>query len=236
MNNTHTYLSLILLWTLGDPVSFAAPMPPAFEATYLITRDGKPTAEQHTKLTQQNAAQYQLTDITKGTHGLASFTGFKRSEHTTFELQAQSIQVNQHQMQQKVAFKKKKFSFRTDAETGQISGHYKDDFVLQAEVHPISPHLLPIWLSTLVCGTTTEFTVPVLKSDHVKYYQFKTEPQADNTTLVTRIYPANSDRSTQMWFDQDNHCLPVKTQHREGDDPLIETTLKAFNLTNHSKP
>lgn len=236
MKLKHNNLTLMVLLIAVTSSSDATQLPPTFEATYLITRDGKPTAEQHTKLAQNNSAQYHLTDITKGTHGLASFTGFKRSESTTFELLDEAIKVNQHQMQQKVAFKKKRFSFRTDATTGQINGHYKDDFILEADVRPISPHLLPIWLSTLVCGTNTELTVPVLKSNHIKYYQFKTEPQADDTTLVTRIYPANSDRSTQMWFDQNNHCLPIKTQHQEGDDPLIETTLKAFKFTPLSKP
>ena len=223
-------LGLLVISSLAQSSSIAVDELLSYDATYTITRDNKPTAEQHTKLTRQANNQYTLKDTTKGTHGLASFTGFERQEKSTFMLSGENILVSQHNMKQEVAFSKKTFRFNTDPQSNTITGKHKKPFNLTTDLNPISTHLLPIWLSAKVCNGETSITLPVLKSNHIKTYHFNVVLDQQNLIRAERIYPPTSEKSTQIWFDINRQCLPIKTLHKDGNEPVIETKLKSFTL------
>lgn len=196
---------------------------PDYEATYTITRGGKPSAVQITRFSTQ-ASSFQLTDQTKGTHGLASMTGFNRTETTEFSIEKLNIKEIKHLMNQKVAFSKKSFQF--EKQKNIITGKGKNKFTVSAESNPISAHLLPIWLSSLACSGETQIEIPVIKSKNIKYYQFKVFDESNQYYRVERQFPKNKKRSTKIWLDKNQGCFPTKTRHQEKDEPIITTQLK----------
>ncbi|MCX7554999.1 hypothetical protein OS175_14070 [Marinicella sp. S1101] len=201
-----------------------------FKATYSISRDDKPTAQQTTTLSINDNNQYTLKDITKGTNGLASLTGFNRQETTEFNLANEQIIDITHRMKQKVAFAKK--SYRFESKLNTISGKGKKPFTFNSTTKPISAHMLPLWISALVCQGQRFIEIDVLKSSQPKAYQFRVFDQDESLFRVERQYPASRQRSTHIWLDKNRHCFPVRTLHQVNGEPDIETKLKTvtFNL------
>ena len=225
-------IKLLLLLSTTNAQVFAADLLPPFKATYEITRDGNLTAEQTSTLAHQADGQMLLKDVTKGTHGLASFTGFERTESTTFKADDSHLKVQSHQMKQSVAFSKRSFQFALDPSQNKINGKDKKPFVIAADSNPLSAHLMPIWISALVCAGETEFKLAVLKSKRLKTYEFKAYKESESVIRVERIYGPDTDRSTQTWFDLNNHCLPIKSKHRNADKPVIATRLIKHQFLN----
>jgi hypothetical protein len=197
-------------------------------------------AEQTTTLQTIAPNQYTLKDITKGTRGLASLTGFEREEVSKFQYADEQIIAIEHEMQQKVAFKNKTYRFKALADTTNITGHDKQSFSLTSTLKPISSHMLPLWLSTQVCNETKQtkkkISVAVLKSKRIKTYEFNVFDEAPLLTRIDRIYPPGVNRNSQIWLDKNNHCLPIKTRHQEDDEPVIETKLLTHHLIDSEKP
>ncbi|WP_223788970.1 hypothetical protein [Marinicella meishanensis] len=227
--NRHWLLVTALL-LLAGPLWAQHNKPAGYQAKYQILRGGKPTAQQVTELTISNN-RYTLKDHTEGTHGLASMTGFERTESTQFTLQGLAILTIEHRMKQTVAFSKKAYQFRAEPGSTTIRGqHKKKPFQVTAEVRPVSAHMMPWWLGHQVCNGLLPKAVTVLKSKQLRTYHFQIVEEADGLVRMDRIYPAGTDKSTSTWLDTKQHCLPVKTRHREGDDPVIETVLQSHQF------
>lgn len=209
----------------------ALKLPNTFEATYTISRDGKPAAQQITTFSKINNNQYLLTDQTKGTHGLASMTGFKRNESTQFETNVSRITSIDHKMQQKVVFSKKSHRFKSDGNV--ITGKAKKPFKFETNNKPISTHMLPLWLSMMTCQGKKNITLEVLKSEQIKTYQFKVYEEPDHYR-VERQYPKGKQRSTSTWLDKSRQCFPVRTVHQEKSEPIVETKLAHLKFDSFS--
>lgn len=216
---------LLLCWLA--PVHAVENLSP-YVATYSISRDNKPTAQQTTTLSINENSQFTLKDITKGTNGMASLTGFNRQETTQFNLTNEQIIDISHRMKQKVAFSKKSYRFESIQNT--ISGKGKKPFTFNSAIKPISAHMLPLWISTLACQGQRYIEVDVLKSSQPKSYQFRVFDQDESLFRVERQYPASRQRSTQIWLDKKRHCFPVRTLHQVNGEPDIETKLKTVTF------
>lgn len=214
---------------LVSPYVTATTFPVNYQATYEVSRGGKVLAEQTTTFESVTPNQYTLTDITQGTRGLASFTGFKRSETTHFEFNHDQIITIEHSMRQKVAFKNKYYQFKLQKNNTTITGKSKQAFTIETALKPISSHMLPLWIGSQVCQESSPLTeltnVPVLKSKLIKNYDFTVIDEGNHLYRVERIYPAETQRSSQIWLDKSQNCLPVKTHHKEAEKPAIETKL-----------
>ncbi len=218
-------LTLTISLTLLLTAASAMQLPSSFEATYLVTRGGKPTGEQQTQFKHEPNHQFSLSDVTRGTHGLASFSGFKRTEKTRFSFSNNQITAISHDMQQKVAFSRKSYQFSARQDEPMIQGQAKKPFLIQSNIKPISSHLLPVWLSAQACNGVSHISIPVLKSDSIKTYEFKVQPDDAGLYRADRVYPPNSKKSSQIWFDKHLSCFPIKAKHQNEDDPAIETNL-----------
>lgn len=227
-------LSIISLLCCGL-LNFAAAdqhlQPTGYVAQYQILRDGKPTAQQTTEFQVLGDQQFRLIDRTKGTHGLASMTGFERNESTQFKLHGSTLMATEHHMKQEVAFSKRQFQFEAPEGTSHISGkHKKESFQISSTQRPISAHMIPWWLGHQWCQGKSVNSVMVLKSKQLKTYHFSATVESANLVRLDRVYPDDTEKSTSTWLDTSRQCLPVKTRHQEGNDPVIETVLKSHQL------
>ncbi len=201
-----------------------------FSAQYDVLRNGKVMAKQTTSLKKIAPNQYLLNDNTTGTHGMASFTGFQRAEGSHFVTEKSLWTVQKHNMRQKVAFSKRTYEFSQNNDIKQIEGKHKNQsFVINHySDQPISSHMLPLRIAFLTChqGLST-FEVSTLKSKKINRYRF-TVSKDKELFKISRQYPESSPKSSDIWLDPNQNCLPIKTKHHDGED-LIETQLKKLN-------
>ncbi|MCB1584266.1 MAG: hypothetical protein R3E90_14320 [Marinicella sp.] len=223
-------MKLLIIYSLliVSSFSFAVELRP-YEATYSITRDGKKTGEQITRLTRTGKDSWRIEDHIAGTNGLASFIGFNRTEITDFTQERGQFQTTKHTMQQEAAFSKKQYQFTWNEVLNQFEIQYKDQKVSYTPKNEtiISTQLMPLLLSLAACEQQQKLELNVLKNKQPRTYHFIIEKQPQNT--AKRIYEENINKSTQMWFDDKRQCLSVKQIHKDNDEPVIETQLIDFN-------
>lgn len=200
--------------------------PKAFTATYDVYEDGSVKAALTSRLKKTGDNQYQLTDITKGTAGLASLLNFKRIELTDFIYHNKTPEIIRHSMDQKVAFKKKHYEFNHQPGESSYQGiDHKKPFQLNSQQPLFSNQLLSWQLSQQVCHkpkTTMQWSV--LKSKQAKPYYFKIIAVDNNKTLVHRQYQNRSDKSTAIWIN--THKCYIEEIIYQKDQKVVRTVLK----------
>ncbi len=196
-----------------------------FIADYEVYQDGKKSGLSSTEL-KRDGQLYSLTDKTNGTHGMASFLGFKRFEQTTFYFDNEQFMPQTYQMNQKIAFNKRQSSFAVSSDSDVINGKYKGKNWQMTRPETFSTtNLTSLQLSSDICaGKTNNLSYPILKNGKIKNYRFVITDQVDNIIEIDRVH-SKSTRVTKTWLDKNQNCLPIRTFHLEEDKDPIETKL-----------
>ncbi len=197
-----------------------------FKAEYKVFKDGKEIGTSSIELTKEEPF-YKIIDKTNGTHGMASLLGFKRIEETLFTNSGNQFHPDFYKMKQKVAFNKRQSDYQVDNETQMVYGKHKgDDWQIKTPSSFLTPNLVSLKLFQDICsGKTDNLNYKVLKRGEVVDYKFKITSKKDNIIEVDKIHSKPS-RVTKTWLDNSQHCLPVRTYHKEGDDDALETKIK----------
>ena len=204
-----------------------------FKAEYTVYKDGKKIGLSSIELAQE-APFYTFTDKTNGTHGMASFLGFKRVEETLFTESNNQFLPESYKMEQKVAFNKRHSEYQVDKENMIVYGNSTKGNDWQSEVPPVfsTPNLVSLNLFQDICaGKTSNLNYLVLKDGVVKNYNFKITSQVNGIIEIDKIHTKPS-RITKTWLDKSQKCLPIRTYHIEEDEEPLET--KLIKLTVHS--
>ena len=196
-----------------------------FKAAYKVFKDGKEIGYNTLQLSQQGA-DFVMSDKTDGTHGMASFLGFKRSEETVFSDVDGVFHPKSYKMTQKVAFNKRTSEYQVDTETKTIQGTTKDiQWQLEIPKDAYStPNLVSLNLANDICDGKTDLSYPILKNGEISSYQFKIIREENGIVEIDRVHSKPS-RTTKTWLDKTRQCLPVRTYHKEEDEDAVETKL-----------
>jgi len=202
-----------------------------FKAEYTVFKDGKKIGQSSTELSM-DAPLYVLTDKTNGTHGLASFLGFKRNEKTLFTENNGVLMPESYQMDQKVAFKKHQSNYQIDIESKMAHGKHKgNDWQVAIPDVFTTPNLVILNLSQDICsGITTGLNYTIIKDGKIKNYKFTITSEKEGIIEIDKVH-SKPLRVTKTWLDKGQHCLPIKTYHiEEGEEPLETKLIKiTFN-------
>ncbi len=222
-------IKILLILTLSVTNAYALDL---FKADYTVFKDGKQIGNSSIELSK-DAPFYTITDKTKGTHGMASLLGFKRSEITLFTEQNGDFIPESYQMKQKVAFNKRASEYQVDHENNQVYGSYKGDgWKLEVTDNFLTPNLVSLRLFNDVCeGKRSGLDYQVLKKGKIQPYRFVITSQKDNIVEVDKIH-SKSSRITKMWLDINKQCLPIRTYHIEKGEDSLETKLVQLTIEN----
>jgi len=206
-----------------------------FKADYTVYKDGKEIGSSSIELTH-DAPYYKITDKSSGTHGMASFLGFKRSEVTLFTENNSHFFPESYKMNQKVAFNKRNSEYHVDVKEHKAYGKYKgNEWQSPVPAEFSTPNLVSLNLFQDICtGKTQDLNYTVLKKGKLQTYQFKITSQKNGVIEVDKIH-SKPTRITKTWLDSKHQCIPIKTYHvEEGEDPLESklVQLKIENLNN----
>ena len=196
-----------------------------FKAEYIVFKDGKQIGDSSIILSKDEPF-YTITDKTNGTHGMASFLGFKRSETTLFTEKNDAFIPESYQMNQKVAFNKRQSEYQIDHDQQLVVGNYKgDDWQLNTTEPFLTPNLVSLKLFKDICtGKKNNLSYQVLKKGKLQTYNFAITSQKDNIIEVDKIH-SKPTRITKLWLDTNKQCLPVSTYHIEEEEDALETKL-----------
>ncbi len=211
-----------------------------FKAEYKVYKDGKIIGTSSIELAPvdnsqnkslDNSALYKIIDTTKGTHGMASFLGFKRSEETIFNDNNSHFIPQSYEMKQKVAFKKRQSKYKVDINNNTAKGNYKGD-KWENKVPKVftTPNLVSLALSRDICaGKMDNLNYKVLKKGTIQDYQFKITSEKDGIIEVDKVHSKPS-RITKTWLDTNQQCIPVRTYHKEKDEDALESKLEKLSF------
>lgn len=219
--------TLISTLTACSFFSLAAQASPAtFTATYDVYEDGAVKATQTSTLKTVGENRYQLTDTTEGTAGLASLLNFKRTEKTNFTHQNNLTEVIHHTMQQKVAFKTKRYEFSHHPGDSSYQGMDDDERFELISHQPLLSNQLMSWkMAQQVCHSPkNQMQWQVLNSQQPKLYSFQVIAVDNNRTLVHRQYQNRPDKSTAIWIN--NHECYIEEIIYQKDDKIVRTVIK----------
>lgn len=214
-----------LLLTLLFVSTFTVQALDLFKAEYDVYKGGKKIGLSSIELTS-DAPFYSLANKTNGTHGMASFLGFKRTESTLFTYNDDQFQIESYQMKQKVAFNKRQSEYQIDKQSKMVYGNHKGkDWQSKTPTVFSTPNLVSLNLSQDICkDKKLGLDYQVLKDAKIKGYNFKIVSEKNGVIEIDRIHSKPS-RITKTWLDTNQQCLPVRTYHIEdGEDP-VETKL-----------
>lgn len=196
-----------------------------FEAEYEVFRDDKILGSSSVKLSKSD--NYTLSDITKGTHGLASILGFSRFEETQFSHSGELFNPINYQMKQKVAFRKRQSNYKIF--DGKITGKSKGGNweLNKPETFFSTPNLVKLNLAADVCnGKIDNLVYPVIDKAKVKNMTFILDSVKENIYELS-IQHNKDTRSTKLWLDKNKNCLSVRTIHIEKGEKM-ETKLISY--------
>jgi hypothetical protein len=200
--------------------------PKPYKATYDVYEDGTVKAILTSRLKKTGANQFQLTDLTEGTAGLASLLNFKRIEQTDFIFHNNLPEAIYHSMHQKVAFKSNHYEFKHQpGETGYKGIDHKKPFQLNSQQPLFSNQLMSWQLAQQVCqDPKNNMQWPVLNAQQAKLYFFKISAVDNNRSLVHRQYQNRSDKSTAIWINT-QECYIEEIIYQK-DQKVVRTVLK----------
>jgi len=213
------------------PASLRAPKP--FEARYRIYKDGDEMGESVVKLLHDQN-HWRLDSVVRGTHGLASLLGFKRSETTVFDWKYQPPDdlwlPLSYRFSQKIAFKKKTSQFQYAPKTGLATGK-SGSKTWQLPVKPpfISPSLVILTLAKDLCDGQQDMRYRVLDKGKIKDYHFTVVGTENGLIKVTKEH-GSPERITESWHDPQRQCLNVRSRHKEPGDDWLETVLVSTTI------
>jgi hypothetical protein len=201
-----------------------------FKAEYTVYKDGKKIGISSTELTAKEPF-YTLTDKTNGTHGMASFLGFKRTESTLFTEYNGQFLPESYQMKQKVAFKKRQSSFEIDRTNNMAYGSHKGkEWQKQVPAVFTTANLVALNLSQDVCqGKTDDLNYTIVKDGKVKQYQFVITEVKGDIVEIDKLHSKPA-RVTKTWLDKNQNCLPIRTYHIEEGKEALETKLLKLTI------
>ncbi len=212
---------LVLLITLSSQANALD----LFKAEYIVFKDNKQIGTSYSELSKDELL-YTIIDKTNGTHGMASFLGFKRTEESTFTYENNIFIPASYDMKQKVAFKKRHASYIVDQEKGMVYGNSKNqDWQNKTPTSFFTPNMASLKLFADICTKKkNNLTYNVLKNDKLKTYSFQITSINKNIIEVDKLH-SNPNTITKTWLDTNQNCLPIRTYHKEKNEDVLETKL-----------
>ena len=217
---------LALALALPAAAAFAADVPQSFTATYQVLKDGGPLGEATITLKPAGGGQFEYSNQTKGTSGLAAMLGANVAETSRFTWVGQVPQAVSYHYQLDAAVKSKTRDLTVQGGTVQVQDN-KKSFSYAAVPGMVERNTLPLALGLALRSGQQQLTIPVAVKQAVENQQFKvsgtekiTVPAGSFDAL--RVDRTDADRGFNAWYVPAKFPVPVKLAQKDGGDLTME--------------
>jgi hypothetical protein len=206
--------------------AFAADVPQSFTATYHVLQGGDPLGDATITLKSVGNGQFEYSNQTKGTGGLAAAVGANVSEVSRFAWSGKVPAAISYHYQLDSSFKSKTRDLTIQGNTVQVQDT-KKSFSYAAVPNMVERNTLPLALGVALAAGQQQVTFPVAVKQAVENQSFKVSGKEKITVPAGSFEAQRVDRSDQAatfsaWYVPAKYPVPVKLAQKDGGDLTLE--------------
>lgn len=205
-----------------------ATTPAPFTATYQVLQGGQVIGEAALSLKPAANGEWEYSNQTRGTGGIAAALGANSSETTRFRWNNGTPETVAYDYRMNAAIKSKQRTTRVDWNTGQVSV----DDGKGAETYPAAPGLVdrntaPYAIGLALHDGKPAITLPVAVKRNVENQQFKVAGSDDvkvpaGSFKAQRVERTDKDQSFSAWYVPQKYPVPVKLTQSDGGNLTLQ--------------
>lgn len=216
-----------LVLAVSATTAFAAAAPAPFTATYQVLQGGQVIGEATVSL-KSAGNEWEYSNQTRGTGGLAAALGASSSETTRFRWNNGTPETVAYDYRMNAAIKSKQRTTRVDWNANQVSV----DDGKGAETYAAAPGLVdrntaPYAIGLALHDGKQTVTLPVAVKRNVENQQFKVAGN-DNVKVpagsfnAQRVERTDKDQSFSAWYVPQKYLVPVKLTQSDGGNLTLQ--------------
>lgn len=212
---------------LALPVAaFAADVPQSFTATYHVLQGGDPLGDATIVLKPVGNGQFEYSNASRGTAGLAAALGANSTETSRFTWSGKVPQVVSYHYQLDASFKQKTRNLTVQGSTVQVQDNSKS-YTYAAVPNMVERNTLPLAIGVALRGGAQQVALPVAVKQSVENQSFKVSGKEKVTVPAgafdaVRVERADQASSFTAWYVPAKFPIPVKLAQKEGGDLTLE--------------
>jgi hypothetical protein len=207
--------------------AFAASAPSPFTAKYQVLQGGQVIGEATVSL-KPAGSEWEYSNQTRGTAGLAAALGANSSETTRFRWNHGAPETVTYDYRMDAAIKSKQRATRVDWNAGQVSV----DDGKGPETYAAAPGLVdrntaPYAIGLALHDGKQAVTLPVAVKRNVENQQYKVAGSDDvqvpaGRFKAQRVERTDNDKSFSAWYVPQKYPVPVKLAQSEGGNLTLQ--------------
>jgi hypothetical protein len=217
-----------LALVVSTSAAFAAPPPRAFTATYQVSRDGEAMGQATITLKSLGNGEYEFSNQTKGTSGMAAMLGANSSEVTRFRWNNDTPETESYEYRMTAAIKNKQRHMLVDRSTQQVSIDEGKGVTHYASAPGmVDRNTMSFALGLALQDGKQSVTLPVGVKQRVESQQFKVQGTEAvkvpaGNFQAQHIVRTDSNKSFDAWYVPKQFPLPVKMAQTDGGDLTLQ--------------
>ena len=220
------------------PFAAQAALPPPYNATYEVRRNGEPTGTASVVFRALANGRHELRSHTVGSEGLAAIAGVDLDERSILRVVGGAPETVAYSYRQKVAWKSKARDISVDAGARRITSTDKD----KTFSPPYMPGVLDrnaitvALMADIAAGKPGDLQYLVPNKDELETFTYRSAGQEQVQTAigsqrvirVERIRDSGNGRTTTLWLGADRNFVPLRMLQREPDGSTIEMRITSL--------
>jgi len=221
---TTTLLRAGFALALALPVAaIAANAPQPFTATYNVLKGDSPLGTATIKLASQGGGQFEYTNKSQGTSGLAALLSVSETSRFTWAGNVPQLVSYKYAME---GFKPKTRDVTVQGATVQVQDNTKS-YSYPAQPGMVDRNTLPLALGAALGAGKKDITIPVAVKQAVESQQFKAAGSekvkvAAGTFNAVRVDRVDENKGFTAWYVPAKYPVPVKLAQTDGGDLTLE--------------
>jgi hypothetical protein len=217
---------LALALALPAAAAIAADVPQSFTATYHVLQGGSPLGDATLTLKPVGNGQFEYTNKSQGTSGLAAALGASVSETSRFTWVGKVPQTVSYKYELASALKPKTRELTVTGQTVQVRDNSKS-YSYPAQPGMVDRNALPLALGVALRGGAKEASFPVAVKQAIENQSFKVSANEKVTVPAgtfqsVRVDRIDQDRGFNAWYVPAKYPVPVKLAQKDGGDLTLE--------------
>jgi hypothetical protein len=215
-------LGLGLLVAAGTAAAASATAPEAFVAKYEVLKDGSPLGEATLSLKAMGNNEFEYSNKTKGTSGLAAMLGANVDHSSRFRWTGTVPEALTYDYRMQASIKSNERHLKVDWSSKQVSVQdNKKSFSYAAVPGMVERNTLALALGIALRAGKQEITLPVAVKQEVQNQQFKVSGKETvkvpaGSFDALRVDRTDADRGFNAWYVPDRYPVPVKLAQKDG--------------------
>lgn len=206
--------------------AFAADVPQSFTATYRVLQGGDPLGDATITLKPVGNGQFEYSNQTKGTGGMAAMFGANVVETSRFAWAGKVPSTVSYHYQLEASIKNKTRDMTVQGNTVQVQDN-KKSYSYAAVPNMVERNTLPLALGVALRDGAQQVALPVAVKQSVETQNFKVSGKEKVTVPAgafeaVRVDRTDEDRGFNAWYVPAKFPVPVKLAQKDGGDLTLE--------------